>query len=621
MKPTRFLPVLLLALVFSGCSEPEPESPGSVAPAGDMTATADASDTGMAETDPASAMDGLYAAYFEDLLALYPTLATSIGDRRYNDQYPNTLSPAHREKARAMHERYLREARAIGDSGLTGQDRVSYRIFVRAREDELAEMEFPRWLMPINQFRNPANSFARLGSGASSQPFETVEDYENFLGRMAGFPVWAEQAVTNMREGMRTGVVQPRILMEKALPQLAAQISDDPEATMFWRPVAAMPDTFPEADRERLTAAYREAIAGQVMPAYRNLHDFIRDEYLPVTRKTVGLYALPRGREWYAQRVREYTTTDLTAGEIHEIGLAEVERIHGEMRAVMAEVGFEGELDDFFIFMNSDSQFYFERKEDLLAGYEALRTRVDAGVAPLFRLTPTAGYEIRPVEPFREKSAAGGSYQRPSADGSRPGIFFVNTYDLSARPSWAMESLFLHEAVPGHHFQIAINQELDALPAFRRFSFYTAYTEGWALYAESLGKAMGVYEDPYQYFGKLNAELWRAVRLVVDTGIHEKGWSRQEVLDFMYANSAVNEARAVAEAERYMAIPGQALSYKIGQLTIQDLRDRAQASMGENFDIRAFHATVLESGALPLDVLEAEVERWIDESQTGAAAR
>ncbi len=621
MKPTRFLPVFLFTFVLWGCSEPEPEPPVSMAPAGDMTASTDASGTGKAEADPAAAMDGLYAAYFEDLLALYPTLATSIGDRRYNDQYPNTLSPAHREKARAMHERYLREARAIGDSGLTGQDRVSYRIFVRAREDELAEMEFPGWLMPINQFRNPANSFARLGSGASSQPFETVEDYDNFLGRMAGFPVWAEQAVTNMREGMRTGVVQPRILMEKALPQLAAQVSDDPEATMFWRPVAAMPDTFSEADRERLTAAYREAIAGQVMPAYQNLHDFIRDEYLPVTRKTVGLYALPRGREWYAQRVREYTTTELTAGEIHEIGLAEVERIHGEMRAVMAEVGFEGELDDFFIFMNSDSQFYFDRKEDLLAGYEALRARVDAGVAPLFSLTPAAGYEIRPVEPFREKSAAGGSYQRPSADGSRPGIFFVNTYDLSARPSWAMESLFLHEAVPGHHFQIAINQELDALPAFRRFSFYTAYTEGWALYAESLGKAMGVYEDPYQYFGKLNAELWRAVRLVVDTGIHEKGWSRQEVLDFMYANSAVNEARAIAEAERYMAIPGQALSYKIGQLKIQDLRDRAQASMGENFDIRDFHAAVLESGALPLDVLEAEVERWIDESPTGAAAR
>jgi uncharacterized protein (DUF885 family) len=621
MTPSRILPLLLLALGLAACSDPEPETTPPPASAGDASPSVEARETVPAEADPAAAMDALYAAYFEDLLALYPTLATSIGDRRYNDQYPNTLSPAHREKARAMQERYLREARAIGDAGLTGQDRVSYRVFVRAREDALAEMEFPRWLMPINQFRNPANSFARLGSGASSQPFETVEDYENFLGRMAGFPAWADQAVTNMREGMRTGVVQPRILMEKALPQLAAQISDDPEQTMFWRPVAAMPQSFPGADRERLTAAYREAISEQVIPAYRRLHDFVRDEYLPVTRKTVGLYALPQGREWYAQRVREYTTTDLTAAEIHELGLAEVERIHGEMRTVMADVGFEGGLDDFFTFMNTDKQFYFDRKEDLLAGYEALRARVDAGVAPLFSLTPAADYEIRPVEPFREKSAAGGSYQRPSADGTRPGIFFVNTYDLSARPSWAMESLFLHEAVPGHHFQIAINQELDALPSFRRFSFYTAYTEGWALYAESLGKAMGVYEDPYQYFGKLNAELWRAVRLVVDTGIHDKGWSRQEVLDFMYANSAVNEARAIAEAERYMAIPGQALSYKIGQLKIQELRNRAEASMGERFDIRDFHATVLESGALPLDVLETEVERWMEEPATGAAAR
>ncbi len=323
------------------------------------------------------------------------------------------------------------------------------------------------------------------------------------------------------------------------------------------------------------------------------------------------MYALPEGRAWYAQRVREYTTTDLSAAEIHEIGLAEVERIHGEMRAVMEQVGFEGDLAEFFTYLNSDPKFYFDRKEDLLEGYEALRARVDEGVAPLFALTPDAGYEIRPVEPFREKSAAGGSYQRPSADGSRPGIFYVNTYDLSARPSWAMESLFLHEAVPGHHFQIAINQELAELPAFRRFSFYTAYTEGWALYAESLGKAMGVYDDPYQYFGKLNAELWRAVRLVVDTGLHEKGWSRQDVLDFMYANSAVNEARAIAEAERYMAIPGQALSYKIGQMKIQELRDRAQASLGEDFDIRDFHARVLESGALPLDVLENQLDRWM----------
>lgn len=610
----RLLPIVVVAAALTGCSDRQPADP----PA---SAAAAATAAGSAAQAPAEALNALYAAYFDDLLALYPLLATSIGDDRYNDQYPNTLSAEFRERSRAFHERYLREAEAIGGSGLTGEDRVSYEVFVRARRDALAEMEFPDWMMPINQFRSAANSFARLGSGGSSQPFETVADYDNFLSRIAGFSAWSAQAIENMRLGIEAGVVQPRILMEKSLPQLAAHVTDDPEASMFWRPVAAMPETFSPAERARLTEAYREAIAAQVVPAYRALHDFIRDEYLPASRESVGMLALPDGRAWYAQRVREYTTTDLSAAEIHEIGLAEVARIHGEMRAVMKQVGFTGELSEFFTFMNTDPQFYFDRKEDLLSGYEALRARVDAGVAPLFTLTPDAGYEIRPVEPFREKSAAGGSYQRPSADGSRPGIFYVNTYDLSARPSWAMESLFLHEAVPGHHFQIAINQELQGLPAFRRFSFYTAYTEGWALYAESLGKAMGVYEDPYQYFGKLNAELWRAVRLVVDTGLHEKGWSRQEVLDFMYANSAVNEARAIAEAERYMAIPGQALSYKIGQLKIRDLRERARAALGPDFDIREFHAKVLESGALPLDVLEGEVERWMTTPGSRGASR
>ena len=604
MPMTRQLPVLFIAAALFGCSDPQPATP-SASPAAPAPVPGSVPDT------PAEALDALYAAYFEDLLALFPLLATSIGDDRYNDQYPNTLSAEYRERVRAFHERYLDEALAIGDTGLTGEARVSYDVFVRARRDALAEMAVPSWMMPINQFRNAANSFARLGSGRSSQPFDTVADYDNFLSRIGGFSEWSAQAIENMRLGIEAGVVQPRILMEKALPQLAAHVQDDPEASMFWRPVAAMPDSFPAEERARLTEAYREAITTRVVPAYKALHDFIRDEYLPAARETVGMLALPDGRAWYAQLVREYTTTDLTPAEIHEIGLAEVARIHGEMRAVMEQVGFEGDLGEFFTFMNTDPQFYFDRREELLDGYEALRARVDAGVAPLFTLTPDAGYEIRPVEPFREKSAAGGSYQRPSADGSRPGIFYVNTYDLSARPSWAMESLFLHEAVPGHHFQIAINQELDELPAFRRFSFYTAYTEGWALYAESLGKAMGVYEDPYQYFGKLNAELWRAVRLVVDTGLHEKGWSRQDVLDFMYANSAVNEARAVAEAERYMAIPGQALSYKVGQLKIQELRDRAETALGEDFDIRAFHARVLESGALPLDVLETNLERWM----------
>jgi uncharacterized protein (DUF885 family) len=407
--------------------------------------------------------------------------------------------------------------------------------------------------------------------------------------------------------------------MERTLPQLAAHVVDDPKDSVFWRPLAELPEGVPEADRERLREAYAEAIETKLVPAYERLHDFIERTYLPATRGTVGMWDLPGGPEWYAYLVREHTTTELTPDEIHQIGRSEVARIHGEMEGVMERVGFEGSLDAFFEYLNSDPKFYFDTREELLAGYEALREKADVAARDLFRRAPKAGFEIRPVEPFREKSAAGGSYRGPSADGSRPGVFYVNTYDLSARPSWAMESLYLHEAVPGHHFQGALSMELDALPEFRRFGGYTAFGEGWGLYAESLGPEMGFFTDPYQYFGKLNAELWRAIRLVVDTGIHAKRWTRDDVLAYMYANSATKEARAVAEAERYMAIPGQALSYKIGQLKMSELRAHAEQVLGEDFDVKAFHAQVLENGELPLTVLEESIEDWIAAQGAGSA--
>ena len=349
------------------------------------------------------------------------------------------------------------------------------------------------------------------------------------------------------------------------------------------------------------------------MPAYGRLAEFLQEEYLPETRETTGYGALPGGADWYAYLVRRNTSTDLTPEEIHGIGLTEVARIHGEMRSVMAQVGFQGSLRQFFEYMKAEPRFYFDRPEDLLNGYRALREQAHAGARQLFHRFPTLDYEIRAVEPFREKSAAGGQYRRPDPQGTRKGVFFVNTYDLAARPSWAMESLFLHEAVPGHHFQGVLSIETESLPRYRRFGGYTVYSEGWALYAESLGPAMGMYTDPYQYFGALSSELWRAIRLVVDTGIHHYGWTREQVLEYMYTNAAVQETRAVAEAERFMAIPGQALAYKIGQLKIIELRTRAEHALGQQFDIRDFHGVVLDGGPLPLAVLEASMERWTSE--------
>ncbi len=345
----------------------------------------------------------------------------------------------------------------------------------------------------------------------------------------------------------------------------------------------------------------------------------MRDEYLPTCRTTVGLDALPDGAAWYAYNVRKITTTDYTPAQIHDIGLSEVERIHGEIRDVMRRVGFKGDVKAFSEYMQEDPRFFYIDRDALIAGYVDIKRRVDPALPRLFERLPSADYEVRAVEPFREKSASGGSYQAATEDGSRPGIFYANAYDLKARPKWAMEALSLHEGNPGHHFQISLQREQKDLPKFRRFSGYTAYSEGWGLYAESLGRDLGMYEDPYQYFGMLEGELWRAIRLVVDTGLHSKGWTREQVLEYMDAKSSAAEARRVSEAERYIAIPGQALAYKIGQLKIRELRTRAERELDGAFDVRQFHTAVLGDGALPLDVLESKIDGWIDARAERAA--
>ncbi|RPE81308.1 DUF885 domain-containing protein [Vulcaniibacterium tengchongense] len=576
---------------------------------------ADAPTAAAAQPAKAARLNALYEQYWEELLELNPLQATFQGDPRYNDRLPNTLSAEHRRRVREFDRRWLEAAEAIGADGLQGQDLLSYQIFVRELRQDLEGERFPGWMQPINQFYNLAASFVQLGSGTGAQPFKTVRDYDDWLARAAQVPVLFDQAIANSREGIKAGVVQPRALMLKVIPQLDAVIKDKPEDTLFWGPVKNFPKDFTDADRQRLAEAYRKLIAERLMPAYRKLRAFVADEYLPHARASSGLDALPDGAAWYAYNVRSRTTTDLSPAQIHDVGLREVERIHGEMRKVMEQVGFQGSLQEFFKFMQTDPRFNFENEEALLAHYRGLEAKINRKIPEQFSLVPKTAFEIRAVEPFRAQSAAGGSYMRPSEDGSRPGIFYVNTYDLPSRKTWDAEDLYLHEAIPGHHFQLALQIELKDLPKFRRFGGATAFTEGWGLYAESLGKDLGVYTDPYNYFGYLQNELWRAIRLVVDTGLHSKGWTREQVIRYMLDNSAESQTQATAEAERYMAIPGQALAYKIGELKIKELRARAEKALGPKFDVRAFHAEVLKDGAVPLDVLEGKIDRWIAAQQ------
>ncbi|QOW18771.1 DUF885 family protein [Lysobacter ciconiae] len=581
--------------------------------------------TGSAETDSIAGiqsvsdkpehLDRLYALYWEETLKRNPLAATYQGDNRYNDQLPNFLSREYRDTSRAFTTEWLEKIESLGPDGLEGQDLLSWQIFVRDARDELASQRFPAWMQPVNQFYNIASTFVQLGSGTGAQPFKTVQDYDNWRERASNVPVLFNQAIANMGEGIEAGVVQPRALMEKVLPQLDALIREDPRQTLFWKPVADMPESFSDADRKRIEDEYATLIATVLMPAYQHLRDYIANDYLPHTRASAGMADLPNGQDWYAFRVHQSTTTDLSPAQIHQIGLDEVARIHERMQEVMDQVGFKGTLQEFFVFMQTDPRFEFASEDELLAFYRGLEAKVNAKVPELFSLVPRSPFEIRPVEAFRAQSAAGGSYMTPSEDGSRPGIFYVNTYDLPTRKTWDAEDLFLHEAIPGHHFQLALQQELTGLPAFRRFGGQTAYIEGWGLYAESLGRELGVYEDPYDYFGYLQNELWRAIRLVVDTGLHSKGWTRDQVIDYMLENSAESRTQAVAEAERYMAIPGQALAYKIGELKIRELRRRAEQALGDKFDIRQFHAEVLKDGSVPLDVLEDKIDRWIAASQ------
>ncbi|MDI4632095.1 DUF885 domain-containing protein [Pelomonas sp. V22] len=569
----------------------------------------------LAQATPASESDRFKQwldSSWEQTLKRSPTLATSLGDPRYNDQLPDTTSAAWRAESQAYLASQLKALKGFRREALDAKDRLSLAIMQRNLEEGLAGNRFPDWMQPLNQFGSMPGFLAQLGSGRSIQPFKTSKDYEDWIKRLSRAVPMFDGMIANMRTGMDKGVTQPRPVMEKVVPQLAALIKDEPEQTLFWGPFKSFPEAVPAADRERLSAQMRLLLKDQVMPAYKRLHAFVRDEYLAKARTSTAWSDLPDGKAWYAYRVAGNTTTALSPDEIHEMGLKEVARILGEMDAVRRQVKFEGDLKAFFAHLQDDPRYYYTKPEDLLAGYRELQKKINALTPKLFDIAPKADYEVREVEAFRAQSAAGASYQSPSADGSRPGVFYVNTFNLKAQPIFGMETLSLHEASPGHHFQVAIAQEDKDLPKFRRFgTAYTAYVEGWALYAESLGKELGLFTDPYQWYGRLSDEQLRAMRLVVDTGLHHKGWSRQKAIDYMLANSSMAESDVVAEVERYIVMPAQALGYKIGQFEISKLRREAEAALGPRFDIKAFHRLILTSGQVPMSVLAELVRDWV----------
>ena len=542
----------------------------------------------------------------------FPEYATMMGDLRFNDRITD-----HSWESIELRRQHTREAleriRAIDRTKLSDADKLNYDLFVQRLEEQIAGHQFPNELVPINQMGGIHQDVAQF---AAMVPKQTVKQVEEFIRRLEQIPRVVDQNIELLEKGLEAGVTPPRITLREVGGLILAQAPDDPKASPIYQTYfARLPESIPAAEREKLQQRGEAVIAEDVIPAFRKLHEFWIEEYFPKTRESVGLSDLPDGYEWYQYNVRQQTTTDFSPEEIHQIGLNEVKRIRGEMEAIREETGFEGTLEEFFVFLRTDPQFYFDDEEELLKTYRDIAKRVDAELPRLFRVLPRLPYGVEPVPEYSEKTQTTAYYFPGSIEAGRSGTFFANTYDLPSRPKWEMEALTIHEAVPGHHLQISLAQELDQLPRFRRFGFgYTAFVEGWGLYSESLGPELGMYQDPYSRFGQLTYEMWRAIRLVVDTGIHAKGWTRQQAIDFFKNNAGKAEHDITVEVDRYIVWPGQALAYKIGELKIKELRAWATEQMGDRFDIREFHEVVLGAGSLPLSLLEKRVREWVESS-------
>ena len=535
-----------------------------------------------------------------------PVFASRLGDRRFNDRWRDLSLDAFEARQETRRD-FLRRLRQIDMGTLPETERLNYDLFRRQLENVIDGYRFNNHLMPISQ-RGGVQS---LESTAETVRLETLQDFEDWLARMASVPEVIDQTRDLQEAGRRSGYMPPRILMERIPPQLDQQLVETAEESPFFRAFTDMPESIAEAERSRIREAATAIIEDGIVPAYRDYARYFERTYLPATRESVGASELPDGEAFYEHQARVFTTTGMTPDEIHRLGLDEVARIRAEMMEVIDETGFDGSFEDFLGFLRTDSRFYYDTADELFDAYLAICKRIDPQLVRLFGKLPRMPYGLRPIPENIAPDTTTAYYNRPAADGSRPGYYYVNLYRPEVRPKYEMEVLSVHEAVPGHHLQIALQMELPDMPAFRRYSGFTAFTEGWGLYSESLGYDLGLYTDPYSRFGALTYEMWRAVRLVVDTGLHYKGWSRQQAIDFFKANAAKTELDIINEIDRYISWPGQALAYKIGQLKMLELRAKAEQSLGPRFDIRRFHDALLAGGALPLEVLETRMNRWL----------
>ena len=562
-------------------------------------------------------LQDLMKTYHEETLKMNPVGATYQGDSRYNDYLPNYLSDAVISKHKAFYSDILQQLNAIDEKSLREEDKLSKEILKWECETSLMGMEFPSELLPIDQMWTLQLTIGQLATGTGAQPFKTVEDYENWLSRVDDYVVWLSSAKARMEEGIERGIVLPKSLIRKVVPQLASITEADLEKNIFYTPARNFPEDFTAAQKEKLSKAYADMVTNKIIPAYQSLVAFMGDEYLEAGRNSSGFDAYSFGEDYYNYAIRRYTTTNMSADEIHQLGLSEVARLRSEMERIKEQVGFKGDLNAFFDHVRTrKSLMPFDDAQQVIDNFNAIHDKMKAKVDALFELQPKTAFEVRRVEAFREKSASA-HYNPGSLDGTRPGVFYVPIPNVKEYNIFSDEDLFLHEAIPGHHFQISLQQENTDLPDFRKTLWYSSYGEGWALYCESLGQELGLYDDPYQYFGMLSAEMHRAIRLVVDTGLHTKGWTREQAIAYSLANEAEPEYAITSEIERYMANPGQALSYKIGQLKIMELRAMAEKALGDRFDIRAFHRVILESGCIPLALLENKVNLWVNSEKEG----
>lgn len=587
---TNFIVTLIFIIAFCSCKKEVKD------------------DTIQAKLPP---IDTIFSNYYETYLKFYPLKATESGDNRYNDQLKINISNTFKTKVWVFNMRYRDTLEMYDDRKLTEAEKLSKSVLSWEIMQSLEEHKFKTELMPINQMYSLPLTMGQMGSGSGSQPFNNYTDYTNWLNRLEKFAVWCDSASVNLQKGVKKGYVLPRSLVKKIIPQLEDLAKPVTEENLFYTPVTKMPETLTEREKKLVKETYTAVLELKVIPSLENLIQYIKTDYLEAGRTSSGIDIIPEGKEYYNYLLRYYTTTAMTADQIHELGLKEVERISNEMLKVKEEVGFEGDLKEFFNAIRSKKELMpFTAPEQVIENFTEIHERIKPNLKKLFDKTPKTGFEVRRTEAFREASASA-EYNPGSLDGTRNGIFYVPIPNVKNYNTFSDEDLFLHEAIPGHHYQISLQQENENLPDFRKTLWYSAYGEGWALYAESLGKELGLYQDPYQYFGMLSAEMHRAIRLVVDTGLHSKGWTREQAIQYSLDHEAEGEESIIAEIERYMAIPGQALSYKVGQLKILELRKFVENNLGDKFKIKEFHNKILSYGCIPLELLEEKIKNWV----------